>query len=127
MSDEIAVADTTPEEAGPIKPFADRRVFQHAGLGLHLEMHKCANDLVQRDMDKFMKRFAEQPQGTSVAEDNGKTVRAALRAEWIDLLSTPAGAILSGNDVDNMKPSHVRWVAGIIDQIYNTAREVPNA
>jgi hypothetical protein len=136
MPDETAsVVEVGHEvDAEPIGPVAERKDFYHANLGVRLVLKKSANDLVQRDMDKFMKRFTEQTQGNSVVEDNGKTVRAAMRADWVESLAVPdqenpgsAKPILSGNDVDGMKPAHVRWVAGIIDQIYNTAREVPNA
>jgi hypothetical protein len=107
--------------------FSDQTTFDHNGLGLRLVLRKSANDLVQRDIDKFMRKFAEQPQSLSTAVDNGLTLRAALRSDWIESLTTPAGAIATGNDVDGMKPSHVRWAAEIIDRIYNTAREIPNA
>lgn len=107
-------------------PFGEQREFEHAGLKCRLLLRKCANDLVQRDMDKFMNRFGEQQQGNSIVEDNGKTLRAAFRAEWIESLITPGGPVMTGNDVDNMKPAHVRWAAEIIDRVYTIAREIPN-
>ncbi len=109
------------------KPFEERTEFEHEPLHLKMVLRKSVNDLVQRDVDKFMRKFAEQSQGASVAEDNGKTLRAALRADWIATLSTPQKVITSGNDVDDMKLAQVRWAAEIVDMVYNKAREIPNA
>ncbi len=109
------------------KPFEERTVFEHEALKLRLVLCKCTSDMVQRDIDKFMRKFGEQSQGQSIAEDNGKTLRAALWSDWIESLVTPSGPIARGNDVDGMKPSHVRWAAEIIDKVYNKAREIPNA
>ncbi len=115
------------EEQVEERPFEERTEFEHHALRLKMVLRKCADDLVQRDIDKFMRKFSEQSQGQSVAEDNGKTLRAALWADWIDSLVTPKGPIVKGNDVDGMKPSHVRWAAEILDRVYNKARDIPNA
>jgi hypothetical protein len=119
--------EDTIDDVEKAAPFGELREFAHEALQCRLVLRKCPNDLVQRDMDKFMKRFGEQPQGGSVPEDNGKTLRAAFRADWIESLTTPGGPVMTGNDVDNMKPAHVRWAAEIIDRVYTTAREIPNA
>jgi hypothetical protein len=104
-----------------------QKEFEHAKLGLRLIVRASADDLVQRDMDKFMAAYQKQTQGASLPEDNGKTVRAAFTAGWIESLTTPKGAISTAADVDEMKPAQVRWVAQQIDAIYSKARDIPNA
>jgi hypothetical protein len=104
-----------------------QREFEHAKLGVRLIVRAAADDLLQRDVDKFMAAYQKQPQGTTPPEDNGKTVRAAFQAGWIETVSTPKGPITDAAQVDEMKPAHVRWVAQRIDAIYNQAREIPNA
>jgi hypothetical protein len=104
-----------------------QREFEHAKMGLRLIVVRSADDLVQRDMDKFMAAYQKQAQGASLPEDNGKTVRAAFTAGWIESLTTPKGPVTNADEVDGMKPAHVRWAAQQIDAIYSKARDIPNA
>ena len=104
-----------------------QKEFEHAKMGVRLIVRASADDLVQRDMDKFMAAYQKQSQGASVPEDNGKTLRAAFTAGWIESLTTPKGAVTVAAEVDEMKPAHVRWAAQQIDAIYSKARDIPNA
>lgn len=124
MSDEPA---TDVQDEAPAIDFSDQKEFSLASRGLRLVLKRSANELVQRDLDKFMARFTAQKQGNSTVEDNGKTLRAALQADWVEALVTPARVIKSGNDVDEMRPADVRWAAQMIDRVYARCREVPNA
>ena len=98
-----------------------QKEFSLNGSGLRFVLVKSASELVQRDMDRFFAAYARFPQGNTVPEDNGKTLRAAVEAGWI------AEPQLSVGDVDNLKPGHVRWYARCIDQVITKAREIPNA
>lgn len=124
MTDEARGVDANE---APAILFEDQKEFALSSRGLQLVLKKSASEMVQRDVDKFMKRFSEQTQGNSQAEDNGKTLRAALRADWIETLVTPTRVVRNGNDVDELPPAVVRWAAEIIDRVYNKTREVPNA
>jgi hypothetical protein len=103
-----------------------QRNFDHASLDLHLVLRRAADDLTQNDVDKFMAAFAGQTQGNTPPEDNGKTLRAALAAGWVESFTAKGEAIVKPDQVDGMKPAHVRWAALQIDRVYNKAREVPN-
>lgn len=112
----------------PVDVFTgDSRMFDHAGLGLRLVLRHSADELTQWAVDKFMDAYQSQSQGSSLSEDNGKTLRAALAAGWVEAFTTPKGDIIEAAQVDGMRPAHVRWAATQIDRVYAKAREVPNA
>ncbi len=94
--------------------------FTHQKLALRLVLPEAA-DLKQRDVDKFMAAFSAQKQGNSPREDNGKTLRAALKAGWVKD-SEPA---LKAEQVDDLSPAVVRWFAERIDRLYVEASTVP--
>lgn len=94
----------------------------HKSLNTRLVL-KGAEELTQGDVDRFMAAFNAQPQGNSIPEDNGKTVRAALKAGWITEISEEPH---TAESVDGWRPSHVRWYAMQIDRMYAEARAVPN-
>jgi hypothetical protein len=104
-----------------------KREFNHAKLGLRLILRHSADDLVQDEMERFMALYQKQPQGASLPEDNGKTLRAALDAGWVESFATPKGEITQAAQVGTLKPSVVRWAAMQIDLVYSKAREIPNA
>jgi hypothetical protein len=110
-----------------VVPFADLTEFTQEALGLRLVLRKSLNEMRQRDMDKFLKRYLEQPQGNSQYEDWGKSLRAALRADWIETFNVPGQSVLNGNEVDELRPVQVRWAGQIINRIFNLAFELPNA
>ena len=105
----------------------EQKEFEHAKMGVRLVLRHSAEEMVQRDVDKFMSVYQKQPQGGTIPEDNGKTLRAAFTAGWIESLTTPKGAVTSAEAVDEMKPAHVRWCAQQIDAVYVGARDIPNA
>lgn len=97
------------------------------GEQTRLMLTKSADDLTQRDMDAFFAAYARYPQGNTIAEDNGKVVRAAFDARWISELTTPRGQVKTSFEVNDMQPWAVRWAAQQIDALIGKAREVPNA
>ncbi len=74
--------------------------------------------LTQRDLERFMAAYRARPEGNSVSEDAGKTLRAAIAAEWV---IAPA---MSVDMVDGMKPAQVRWMAQAIDRLYTEATTI---
>jgi hypothetical protein len=104
-----------------------KREFDHVKLGVRLILRHSADDLTQDEVEKFMGAYQKQPQGTSLPEDNGKTLRSALEAGWIEAFSTPKGEITQAAQVGTLKPAVVRWAATQIDLVYNEARKIPNA
>jgi hypothetical protein len=104
-----------------------KREFEHAKLGTRLVLRHSAEDLAQDEMERFMAVYQKQPQGASLPEDNGKTLRAALEAGWVESFTTPKGEITQAAQVGGLKPAVVRWAAMQIDLVYSKAREIPNA
>ena len=127
MTDQAPTVQASPRLITPDVevPFRAQKYFTHPLLGMTMTMRSTVDEMVQRDMDKFLKKYNEQPQGNAPAEDDGKTLRAALRADWIESLVTPKRIISRGDDVDEMHPSEVAWAAGVLNQIFNTVRQVP--
>ena len=101
------------------------REFHLDGTGVSLKLRKGADDLTQRDVDLFFAAYRVYPQGNTVSEDNGKTVRAAFAAKWIEEFITPARALTTPGDVDETHPSYIRWAAAQIDTVIAKAREIP--
>ncbi len=101
------------------------REFDLDGVGLKLVLAKGADDLTQRDVDAFFEAYRKYPQGNTVTEDNGKTVRAAFDAKWILEFMTPKRALSFAADVNETHPSYVRWAAQQIDAVIARAREIP--
>jgi hypothetical protein len=96
------------------------------GEQTRLVLLKSADDLLQRDMDAFFLAYSRYPQGNTIAEDNGKVVRAAFDARWISELTTPRGQVKDSFAVNEMQPWAVRWAAMQIDAVIGKAREIPN-
>jgi len=95
---------------------------EHKALKTRIVL-KDAEELTQGDVDRFMAEFNAQAQGNSIPEDNGKTVRAALKAGWItEITEEPR----TPESVDTWKPARVRWYAMQIDRVYVKARTIPN-
>ncbi len=103
------------------------REFAIDGTGTRLVLRKGADELTQRDVDKFFEAYRSYPQGNTVTEDNGKTVRAAFDAKWIEEFTTPKKQLATASDVNDTHPSYIRWAAMQIDQVIGKAREIPNA
>jgi hypothetical protein len=91
-----------------------------------LVLMKSADDLTQRDMDVFFAAYGRYPQGGTVAEDNGKVLRAAFDARWVAEFTTPRGPIKDAMAVNDAQPWAVRWAAMQIDLVIGKAREIPN-
>lgn len=101
------------------------REFQLDGSGISLKLRKAADDLTQRDMDMFFAAYRVYPQGATVSEDNGKTVRAAFDARWIEEFITPQKTLTTAGDVNDTHPSYIRWAAQNIDAVIAKSREIP--
>jgi hypothetical protein len=92
----------------------------HKGLDLKLKLKFNADELRQGDLEAFMAAYASfKHLGTTLPEDNGKTLRAAIKAGWIE---EPKMAL---DDVAAMRPVTVRWYAEQIDSVYTKARTIP--
>ncbi len=105
----------------------NQREFSDAP-GMRLILTKSADDITQRDVDAYMAAYSRYPQGSTVAEDNGKVVRAAFDARWISELTTPDGQVKSSLEVNDIHPLwKVRWAAQHIDEMIGKAREIPKA
>ena len=96
------------------------------GESTRLVLTKSADDLTQRDMDVYFDAYQRYPQANTVAQDNGKVVRAAFDARWIAELTYPKGQIKSALEVNDAQPWVVRWAAMQIDAMIGKAREIPN-
>ncbi len=101
------------------------REFQLDGAGVSLKLRKGADDLTQRDLDNFFAAYRLYPQGNVIAEDNGKTVRAAFDAKWIEEFITPQRTLTVAGDVNDTRPGYIRWAAAQIDFVIAKAREIP--
>ena len=97
------------------------------GDSTRLVLTKSADDLTQREMDAFFAAYARYPQGNTIAEDNGKVVRAAFDARWISELTYSRGQIKNAIEVNDAQPWLIRWAAMQIDAVIGKAREIPNA
>lgn len=101
------------------------REFNLNGSGVSLKLRKGADDLTQRDIDQFFSAYRLYSQGNTVAEDNGKTVRAAFDAKWIEEFRTPGRELTVSGDVNDTHPGYIRWAASHIDSVIAKAREIP--
>ena len=101
------------------------REFSLDGAGLSLKLKHGSDDLTQRDVDQFFAAYRGYPQGNTISEDNGKTVRAAFDAKWIEEFITPQRTLTTAGDVNDSHPSYVRWAAQQIDGVIARAREIP--
>lgn len=92
---------------------------RHAGLGLTLVLRFAVDELRQRDVERFMAAFNRTRSGDSTPEYNGRVLRAALEAGWVEQPT------LTPQAVDDLLPSHVAWFAKQIDALYQQASEIP--
>lgn len=96
--------------------------------GSRLVLYKTAEELTQGDFDRFFAAFQLYPQGELKVEDEGKKLRAAFDAKWIEALVFPDGPIQSAGEVSGIHPQwRVRWAAGVIDAVLIQARTIPKA
>lgn len=94
--------------------------------GSRLLLYKGAEELTQGDFDRFFAAYQRYPQGDLKVEDEGKKLRAAFEAKWVESLSFPDGPVQSAGEVSAIKPQwRVRWAANCIDSVILAAREVP--
>lgn len=102
------------------------REFTLDSMGARLILSKGADDLEQKDFDLFYKFYGGYAQGNYRTEDEGKTLRAALEARWIESLTFPDGEVKTIQDVNRLHPQRkVRWAAMQIDAVIAKAREIP--
>lgn len=88
--------------------------YEHKSLQVSFELPDV-EQLVQRDVDRFMVAYNAQP----LATDSTRTVKAALIAGWV----RESG--MSIDMVDTLAPRVVRWMARQIDALYQAAIEIP--
>lgn len=77
--------------------------------------------LRQRDVEKFIGILAKSKLGDAAAHFNGKVVRAAVEAGWIEAPTFTADA------VGDMEPWRVAQYARQIDSLYRESMAVPKA
>lgn len=115
--------DLTPTAGDATAPRSlatrDQKLFEHTGLKLKLELKFCADDLLQRHVEKFMVSYRADKRGNSITEQYAKTVVAAIKAGWV------IAPEMSANDIGDMPPSHVRWYSACIDAVYALATDIP--
>ncbi len=96
--------------------------------GARLLLYKNSEELTQGDFDRFFALFQRYPQGDLKIEDEGKKLRAAFDAKWIESLTFNGEAIQSAGEVSAIHPQwRVRWAAACIDGVIVQAREIPKA
>jgi hypothetical protein len=94
----------------------NRMEFEQAKAG-----KLVVRELTQRMLERFTVEYRKLAAGPiSVVEDHGATLRAAITAEWIE---EPK---LTIEQVDNLPPWKVDWLASGLDAAYREARTVPN-
>jgi len=89
---------------------------EHEGLKLEYELK---DDLRQRDIEAFFKARREMRGDESLSgpEHNGVVIRAAIKSGWL--------ADVKDDDVGDMHPAAVTWLAGEIQTAVAAAFEVP--
>lgn len=96
--------------------------------GSRLLLYKDAESLTQGDFDRFFAAYQRYPSGDMKIEDEGKKLRAAFEAKWIESLTFPDGPVQSAGEVSAIHPQwRVRWAASCIDGVILAAREIPKA
>ncbi len=101
------------------------REFSLNGSGISLKLRKGADDLTQRDIDQWFAAYRLYVQGNTLAEDDGKTVRASFDAKWIEEFKTPGRELTTAGDVNDTHPGYIRWAASQINAVIAKAREIP--
>lgn len=122
MDDELDPSTESEAPAPPAGPKVitrDQKDFEHRGLGLQLELKFCADELLQKHVEKFMVAYRSDKRGNSITEQYAKTLVAAILAGWI---VSPEIAL---RDIGGMPPAHVRWYSACIDAVYALATEIP--
>lgn len=95
--------------------------------GMRLALYKNAEELTQGDFDRFFAAYQRYPSGDMKIEDEGKKLRAAFDAKWIESLTLPE-PVQSSGEVSAIHPQwRVRWLASCIDGVILQAREIPKA
>lgn len=94
--------------------------FIHKRLGLRLVLAE-AEDLRQRDVEKYMRAYRDYKLGDSAVEAHGKSLRAALRTGWVKAI-TPE---IDEHGVGDLAPAQVRWLGQKIDALYLEATAIP--
>ena len=92
----------------------------HKRLGLRLVLPE-AETLRQRDVEKYMAAFRDTKLGDSLPEYHGRTLRAALKAGWVQEIEPNIGEA----DVADLHPAKVKWFAEKIDRLYTEATTIP--
>lgn len=90
---------------------------------------KTAEELTQGDFDRFFEAFNEIMQtikGATESDENSRTLRAALKAGWVERIKTPEGEVRTPEQVDGLRRTIARWAALQIDAEFQKANTVPN-
>jgi hypothetical protein len=101
---------------------------EHKGLQASIRL-KTAEELTQGDFDRFFVAFGEFQQtikGLNDSDENSRTLRAALKAGWVEWIRTPAGETRTADQVDDLRRTIARWAARLVDAEFQKANTVPN-
>lgn len=90
--------------------------IEHETLGLEFELPD--RELKQRDVEAFYAAMPATARGALAPVRNGHIIRAAIDCGWLK-------GQLTAEEVGDMHPAGVTWLAGEIDTLVFTAYEIP--
>lgn len=90
--------------------------IKHEALGLEFELPD--HELKQRDIEAFYAAMPVGARGSLAPIRNGHVVRAAISCGWLE-------GQLTDDELADMHPAGVTWLAGEIDTLVFAAYEIP--